>query len=134
MGPFPCTKKRPQKSIRLLNLPHGATELEEEQNSREGNGKHVRNRLRHVNANRWIGDKVGHDVDQGEKQNKLTHNRHDDGAARLAKGNKGHLAGDLNAKEKHAAKVDGQDPLREIKERRLVREHRAKHSREQHDG
>ena len=76
---------------------------------------------------------MGHDIDQRDQQDKLSHNGNYDRFCRFPQRIKGHLARHLYAKEEHRAHIDPQRCLRVFHQPGIRCKHRRKSSRQQHD-
>ena len=67
----------------------------------------IRSRAGHINCICPVStENIGQDIDQRDDQNKFPDNSHNDGIFGSAKGDKGHLAGNLDTKDKHNCHID----------------------------
>ena len=95
---------------------HGFFKLKEKQDGSEGNSQDICNRLSHINCICLIStENIGQDIDQRDDQHKFPDNSHNDGILGSAKGDKGHLAGNLDTKDKHNCHIDPESCLCESK-------------------
>ena len=76
---------------------------------------------------------MGHDIDQRDQQDKLSHDSDYDRFCRFSQRVKGHLARHLYAKEEHRAHINPQRCLRVFHQPGIRCKHRCKSSRQQHD-
>ena len=76
---------------------------------------------------------MGQDIDQRDDQNKFSDNSHNDGIFGSAKGDKGHLAGNLDTEHKQTCQIDAQRFCSKCKQCGIGGEHSCKYLREDHD-
>ena len=77
------------------------------QNGSKGNSQDIRNRFCHINRICLVGtENTGQNIDQRDNQHKFPDDGHKDGIFGSAKGDKGHLAGNLDTKDKHNCHID----------------------------
>ena len=90
----------------LPNFRQCFLKLNGKQNAGKGDSDHICNGLCHIDAGGGVGYHVRHQVDERKQQNKFPDNSHDDGVDRFSKRGKGHLAGNLDTKDKHNCHID----------------------------
>ena len=80
--------------------------MNSKEDRRKGHCNDICRRLRKVNAHRLIAHKVRNQINKRQQQDKFSHDRNDNGARRVARRYKGHLASDLDTEYTHHTAVD----------------------------
>ena len=116
----------------VFNLFKQFLELEREEDCRKGYRQHVGDGLCHIHACCGVADQIRHNINERQQKHKFSDHRHDHRGRRASQRHEGHLTRDLDAEQKHTAKINAECARGKADECCVGGEYGGEHTGEEH--